>query len=170
MRLVAIALLLLPASALAAIADTVAAARAAYLDVEHERAMRLLEQALQESPNDAQWIEIHELQAVIHVTYDRRNQARDAMKQILLRRRDYVPPPQSPPKILEAYGAAKAELTRQGIDMQAPPPEPPRWYTNKWLWLGVGVVAAGVTTYVLLQYNDPDAPRADFPIVRFGGP
>jgi hypothetical protein len=143
-------------------ADKLEAARAAYLDIENERAQQLLDEALAAQPTDDEWLQIQEMRAVMYAAYDRRNEARETMRTIIERRPGYTPPPQSSPKILEAYGAAKA------IDMNAPPP-PPRWYANKWIWIGAGVVAAAATTWAIIAYNNPDAPDGTYPVVRFGG-
>lgn len=145
-----------------AAADKLDAARAAYLEVENERALQLLNEALLLEPTDDEWLAIQEMRAVIHATYDRRTEARDTMREIIARHPDYRPPPQSSPKILEAYGAAKA------IDLRQAPPVP-HWYTNKWVWLGVGVAAVAASTFAIIAYNNPDAPNGSYPVVHFGG-
>lgn len=144
-------------------ADKLEQARSAYLEVENDRAFQLLDQALAAEPTDEEWLAIQEMRAIMYATYDRRTEARDTMRTIIERRPAYTPPPQSSPKILEAYGAAKA------IDMSVAPPVK-HWYANKWMWIGLGVVAAAATTTAILIYNNPDAPRGTYPVVRFGGP
>ena len=165
MRLTIAIVLLIPAIAHAA-APSLEQARAAYAEADNDRALALLDQATHEAPNDTEWTAIYELMTTIHAAYGRREDARDAMLQLIERNPRYVPPDKSSPKILEAYGAARAlyERAHPQLVLTPPVPLPPSTpvYERAWFWIAAGGVVAALGTYLAVRYANPGTPAGDF--------
>ncbi len=167
MRLVAFALVCSVSATAVAAAPSLREAQSAYADDEYDKALALLDQATHEAPDDDEWVSIHELMAIIHAIFDQRDETRDAMLRILERRPRYSPPELSAPKILEAYGAARAiyERSHPAVEMSIAPPAQPI-YSRWWFWAGAaGAVAIGALA--IFAATSQDAPSSDLGTVKF---
>jgi hypothetical protein len=122
-RVVAPALAIAYGGPAAAGSPSLAQARQAYEDLEYDKVTPLLQKALGEAEGPDEEVEIFELLATMHVTYNRDAKATEAFVELLRRRSDYAPPPNSSPKIRQVFAAARAEFEEEQAAL-APEPTP----------------------------------------------
>lgn len=184
---------LLQVGALQAAADCPALvqAREAHRQLDYDRVTPLLRQALTQPCSDADRAETYELLALMHVTYNRDDEAIEAFSQLLTLSPDYAPPDGSSPKIRAAFEQARAQRAPAPPPSPAPPtappapqPEtaaastptatpapPPQDAALTWLWIGLGtatgaavLATAGLVTWSLLQSATLTADFGPYPL------
>lgn len=108
MRLLVTSVVLLGVVALGAPNPKIAEARKLFEDLELEKAARTLAAAQAVPGNDrAQTLEILELQGVVFGTMNREAKARDAFRELLTLKPDYVLPGEHPPRVRTPFYEAK---------------------------------------------------------------
>jgi len=95
-------------------------ARKAYEDLEYDKVTPLLQEALAEAESPEEEVEIFELLATMHVTYNRDAKAQQAFVDLLRRREDYAPSANSSPKIRQVFEAARAEFEEERAALAEP--------------------------------------------------
>ncbi|MFH1811261.1 MAG: hypothetical protein ABIJ09_21155 [Pseudomonadota bacterium] len=109
--LMVVALGLATAAQLRAACPSLKLARQAYQDLDYDRVTPLLEQALGEDCSDEDRAGVYELLAVMHVTYNRDQDAVEAFTRLLEIRPDFSLSPDRSPKLLLALEQAQRART-----------------------------------------------------------
>ena len=167
-------------------------AQKAYENLDYERVTPLLNRALKGKPTDEEKQQIFFLLGTMHTIYGRDQQAKDSFVQLLELSPDFELPPDTSPKIAEAFEQARG--TRP-VAQPEPEPEPepesepaPKSgpmgatdpllpeeirttvddavYEKWWFWTGVAVVIAGgvALTYTLMPAEYPPHDFGPYPL------